>query len=154
MENVRLSGESLCQSFARQLGAPVSRVLKSIVFEWDVPSQPSYELRYAMVVMCGDRKVDARTVSRLVGCKKAATTSEERASTVTGYVFGGTSPFGILREADVRLFVDAAVADGSSGVDHVWLSGGSRMLALRMKTVDFLGVLLGRNVEITHLSKP
>eukprot|EP01105_Mastigella_eilhardi_P028343 TRINITY_DN9270_c0_g1_i1.p2 TRINITY_DN9270_c0_g1~~TRINITY_DN9270_c0_g1_i1.p2 ORF type:complete len:226 (-),score=83.63 TRINITY_DN9270_c0_g1_i1:94-771(-) len=70
---------------------------------------------------------------------------QELASQYTGYVFGGTSPFGVVREADMHVFVERTILDA----DTVWVNGGSPTLVLQMATQDFVKALGDRTTLVS-----
>ena len=72
---------------ARQLGVDEHAVVKTLVFETN-------EKRPIIVLMHGDRQVSQKNLARHIGVKSVEPATPERASKWTGYLVGGTSPFG------------------------------------------------------------
>jgi len=63
------------------------QVVKTIVMQTD-------ERKPLLVLMHGDREVSTKQLARVIGVKKVEPCDEATAQKHTGYVFGGTSPFG------------------------------------------------------------
>src|SRR6476659_8631969 len=72
---------------AKQLGVDEHAVVKTLVFETN-EKKPLVEL------MHGDREVSTKNLARHIGVKSVEPASADRATKWTGYIFGGTSPFG------------------------------------------------------------
>lgn len=72
---------------ARQLGVDEHSVVKTLVFE-------TSEKKPLIVLMNGDREVSTKNLARMLGVKSVEPATPEKASKLTGYLVGGTSPFG------------------------------------------------------------
>ncbi|MDC6170782.1 aminoacyl-tRNA deacylase [Paucibacter sp. XJ19-41] len=72
---------------ARQLGVPEHEVVKTLVMQ-DEKAQP------LIVLMHGDRQVSLKELARQIPCKKVEPCTPEVAQRHSGYLVGGTSPFG------------------------------------------------------------
>ncbi|MEP6787711.1 MAG: YbaK/EbsC family protein, partial [Acidobacteriota bacterium] len=72
---------------ARQLGVDEHAVVKTLVFETN-------EKRPLIVLMHGDRQVSTKSLARTLRVKSVEPATPERANKWTGYLVGGTSPFG------------------------------------------------------------
>ena len=125
--------ESLCEAFSRQLNAPVSHTLKTMVFDAATLPHP------VVVVMLGDKKIDNKALAGVLGVPKAKLCESEKANSYTGYRFGGTSPFGMQRHADLRMFVEKGIADLSG--EFIWVNGGSQTQVVKLKKQDFFTAL-------------
>ena len=53
--------------------------------------------------MHGDKEVSTKELARHTGAKRIVPCTAERAQKLTGYKFGGTSPFGTLKKMQVML---------------------------------------------------
>lgn len=96
---------------AEALGCDVARIVKSLVFTAD--HEP------ILVLVPGDRRVDAVKLAA-----SAAATAIERAPldlvrSATGFVAGGTPPFGHVK--DIRVFADSSLRRH----DTVWAAAGT-----------------------------
>jgi len=98
---------------ARQLGAPEHEVVKTLVMQ-DERAAP------LVVLMHGDRSVSLKNLAREIGCKKVEPCRPEVAQRHSGYLIGGTSPFG-LRKA-MPVFVEAGVL----ALPRICINGGRR----------------------------
>jgi Cys-tRNA(Pro) deacylase len=98
---------------ARQLGIDEHRVVKTLIFE-------TSENRPFIVLMHGDREVSAKNLARHIGVKSVAPAKPERASKVTGYIVGGTSPFGTRTQ--LPFYVEKTIFD----LDRIYINGGKR----------------------------
>src|SRR5690242_1877073 len=72
---------------ARELNVDEHAVIKTLVME-DENARP------LIVLMHGDRKVSTKELARQLGVKKVAPCDPAVAQRHTGYMVGGTSPFG------------------------------------------------------------
>ena len=98
---------------ARQLGVAEHAVVKTLVME-DDKAQP------LIVLMHGDRQVSTKSLAREIGVKSVQACKPEVAQRHSGYLVGGTSPFG-LRKA-MPVFVQASVLE----LPRIYINGGRR----------------------------
>ncbi|MDA4125173.1 MAG: YbaK/EbsC family protein [Thaumarchaeota archaeon] len=120
---------------AQELGCGVEQIAKSIVFKGS---------RTFVVVLSGDRKVDAAKLENLVkGPVKAATPDEVREN--TGFPVGGVPPF--PHRDGVEVIPDLSLARFAD----VWAAAGTPNAVFRVRTEDLFR-MLGR--EPAELSVP
>ena len=98
---------------ARQLGVDEHAVVKTLVFETN-------EKRPLIVLMHGDREVSTKGLARLLGVKSVDPATPERASKLTGYLVGGTSPFG------TRTAMPVYVEKSILSLEKIYINGGKR----------------------------
>lgn len=98
---------------ARQLGVPEHAVIKTLVMQ-DDKAQP------LLVLMHGDREVSTKTLARVLGVKSIAPCRVDVAQRHSGYLVGGTSPFGTRKAMPV--LVEASVLQ----LPRIWINGGRR----------------------------
>jgi Cys-tRNA(Pro) deacylase len=98
---------------ARQLGVPEHEVVKTLVMQ-DEKAQP------LIVLMHGDRQVSTKALSRAIGCKSVEPCKPEVAQRHSGYLVGGTSPFGLKKSMPV--YVEASVLE----LERICINGGRR----------------------------
>jgi len=98
---------------ARQLGVDEHAVVKTLVMQ-DDRAQP------LVVLMHGDRQVSTKNLARAIGCKSVEPCKPEVAQRHSGYLVGGTSPFG-LRKA-MPVYVEETVL----ALPRIWINGGRR----------------------------
>ena len=98
---------------ARQLGVDEHSVVKTLVMQ-DDKAQP------LVVLMHGDRQVSTKNLARAIGVKSVEPCKPEVAQRHSGYLVGGTSPFG-LRKA-MPVFVEQSVL----ALPKIHINGGRR----------------------------
>jgi Cys-tRNA(Pro) deacylase len=98
---------------ARQLGVPEHIVVKTLVME-DERAQP------LIVLMHGDCSVSTKNLARQIGCKSVQPCKPEVAQRHSGYMVGGTSPFGTRKR--IPVYVEASVL----ALPLIYLNGGRR----------------------------
>ena len=98
---------------ARELHVLEHQVVKTLVME-DESRRP------LIVLMHGDRKVSTKELARQAGCKKVEPCQPEVAQRHTGFLVGGTSPFGTRKKMPV--FVEASILSLTS----IYINGGRR----------------------------
>ncbi len=99
---------------ARQLGVSEHAVIKTLVMQ-DDKAQP------LVVLMHGDRQVSTKNLAREMGVKSVEPCKPEVAQRHSGFLVGGTSPFGFKREG-VPVLVEASVLD----LPRIVINGGRR----------------------------
>lgn len=98
---------------ARQLGVDVHAVVKTLVFETN-------EKKPLIVLMHGDREVSQKNLARHLGVKSVEPVTPDKASKLTGYLVGGTSPFGTRTKMPV--YAEATIF----ALDRIYINGGKR----------------------------
>jgi len=98
---------------ARQLGLPEHQVVKTLVMQ-DEKARP------LVVLMHGDRQVSTKNLARQIGAKSVEPCTPEVAQRHSGYLVGGTSPFGLRKPMPV--YVEASVLD----LPQIFINGGRR----------------------------
>jgi len=98
---------------ARQLGVPEREVVKTLVMQ-DDKAQP------LIVLMHGDRQVSTKNLARQIGAKKVAPCKPEVAQRHSGFLVGGTSPFGTRKAMPV--YVEAGILE----LPGIYINGGRR----------------------------
>ena len=98
---------------ARQLGVPEHAVVKTLVLQ-DDKAQP------LIVLMHGDRQVSTKALAREIGVKGVEPCTPEVAQRHSGYLVGGTSPFGTKKAMPV--YAEASVLD----LPRIFINGGRR----------------------------
>ena len=124
------SGES-----ARQLGVDEHGVIKTLIFE-------TSEKKPLVVLMHGDREVSTKNLARRIGVKSVEAATAERASKFTGYIFGGTSPFGTRTAMPV--YVEKTILD----LDTLYINGGKRGFLIEIEPAVLKDILAVEEVEV------
>jgi len=114
---------------ARQLGVDEHAVVKTLVMQTD-RGDPF------IVLMHGDRNVVTRELARAIGVKSVQPCTPADAQRHSGYMVGGTSPFGTRKPLPVC--VEASV----SSCRRVLINGGRRGYLVGIAP-GVLGTLLG-----------
>lgn len=98
---------------ARSLGVDEHAVVKTLIME--------NELKKPLIVlMHGDRKVSTKELARQIGCKKVEPCKPEVANKHSGYLVGGTSPFGTKTRMPV--YLERSIL----ALDRIYINGGRR----------------------------
>lgn len=119
---------------ARQLGVDLHQVAKTLIME-DEHGKP------LIVVMHGDREVSTKNLARQVGAKKIEPCKPEVAQRHSGYLVGGTSPFGTRKKMPV--WVEA----GLLALPTIYLNGGRRGYLIGVSPEILVSVLGASTVE-------
>ena len=98
---------------SRQLGVDEHSVVKTLVMQ-DERAQP------LIVLMHGDRQVSTKALAREIGVKSVEPCKPEVAQRHSGYLVGGTSPFGTRKAMPV--YVEATVLE----LEKICINGGKR----------------------------
>ena len=98
---------------ARQLGLPEHMVVKTLVMQ-DQDAKP------LIVLMHGDCKVSTKNLARQIGAKSVEPCKPEVANRHSGYLVGGTSPFGTKRAMPV--YIEESILE----LPRIAINGGRR----------------------------
>lgn len=98
---------------ARQLGVDVNAVVKTLVFETN-------ERDPLLMLMHGDREVSTKNLARCLGVRSVEPVTPEKASKLTGYLVGGTSPFGTRTKMPV--YAEGTIFE----LEKIYINGGKR----------------------------
>jgi Cys-tRNA(Pro) deacylase len=110
------------------LGVPEHEVVKTLVMETE-KGDP------LIVLMHGDRKVSTKELARVAGVKRIFPCKPEVAQRHSGYLVGGTSPFG-TRKA-MPTYLERSVLD----IPRIYINGGRRGYLLGMPSAELTRVL-------------
>lgn len=120
---------------ARELNVDEHAVVKTLIME-DEHAKP------LIVLMHGDRKVSTKELARQIGCKKVEPCKPEVANRHTGYLVGGTSPFGTKKQMPVCM--EKSILD----LPLIYINGGRRGFLVGVHPHDILRVLQPKIVEV------
>jgi len=101
---------------AQTLGVMPAQIAKTLVFIAD--AQP------LLVVTCGDKKINTKKLTKLLGVKKVKFADGQTVIEATGFSPGGVSPIGLLK--DMPLYLDQSLWD----FDIVYAAAGTANSAL------------------------
>ena len=117
------------------MGVPEHEVIKTLVME-DEKAQP------LIVLMHGDRKVSTKELARQAGAKRIAPCKPEVATRHSGYLIGGTSPFG-TRKA-MPIYLERSIL----ALPRIYINGGRRGYLLGMPPAELVRVVSPVLVEV------
>ena len=120
---------------ARELGVDEHAVVKTLVME-DEHGAP------LLVLMHGDREVSTKALARLLGRKAIQPCRPEVANRHSGYLVGGTSPFGTRKPMPV--LVERSILE----LPEVFVNGGSRGFLVGLAPADLVRVLSPTLVDV------
>lgn len=95
------------------LGVDEHAVIKTLVFETDLKKP-------LIVLMHGDAQVSTRNLARLLNVKTVAPAAPEKANKLTGFLIGGTSPFGI--KTKMPIYAEKTIFE----LSRIYINGGKR----------------------------
>jgi Cys-tRNA(Pro) deacylase len=98
---------------SRQLGVPEREVVKTLVMQ-NERAEP------LIVLMHGDKQVSTKNLARAIGAKSVEPCKPDVAQRHSGYLVGGTSPFGTRKAMPV--YVEATVLE----LPRILINGGRR----------------------------
>jgi Cys-tRNA(Pro) deacylase len=119
---------------ARQLGVPEHEVIKTLVMQ-DDRALP------LIVLMHGDRQVSTKNLAREIGAKSVEPCKPEVAQRHTGFLVGGTSPFGTRKVMPV--YVEASVLE----LPRLFINGGQRGFLVSLAPQVLVQLLQARPVH-------
>jgi Cys-tRNA(Pro) deacylase len=117
------------------MGVPEHSVIKTLVME-DERAEP------LIVLMHGDRKVSTKELARQAGVKRIAPCKPEVATRHSGYLIGGTSPFGTRKR--MRIYLERSVL----ALERIYINGGRRGYLLGMPPGELVRTLAPVLVDV------
>lgn len=122
-------------SSARALGVDEHAVVKTLIMEDDTGAP-------LVVLMHGDRQVSTKELARQAGRRTVAPCRPEVAQRHSGYLVGGTSPFGTRKPMPV--FMERSILE----LPRVFVNGGSRGLLVSLAPREIVRTLHPQLVEV------
>jgi len=119
---------------ARELGVDEHHVVKTLVMQ-DEAAKP------LIVLMHGDCKVSTKNLARNIGCKSVEPCKPEVAQRHSGYMVGGTSPFGTKKAMPV--YVEESIL----GLETIYINGGRRGFLVGIQPRVLTDVLAAKPVN-------
>lgn len=98
---------------SKQLGVPEHHVIKTLVMQDE-------QGKGLVVLMHGNCKTSTKNLARQIGCKTVEPCKPEVAQKNSGYLVGGTSPFGLRKQMPV--YVESSILE----LTQIWINGGRR----------------------------
>jgi Cys-tRNA(Pro) deacylase len=119
---------------ARELGVDEHAVVKTLVMQ-DEAAKP------LIVLMHGDCKVSTKNLARAIGCKSVEPCKPEVAQRHSGYMVGGTSPFGTKKA--MPLYVEQGILQ----LEKIYINGGRRGYLVGIAPQVLLELLKAKPVQ-------
>ena len=119
---------------ARELGVPEHAVIKTLVMQ-DEAAKP------LIVLMHGDCKVSTKNLARAIGCKSVEPCKPEVAQRHSGYMIGGTSPFGTKKAMPV--YVEQSIL----ALERIYINGGRRGFLVSLAPQVLMDLLNAKPVQ-------
>ena len=120
---------------ARELGVDEHAVIKTLVMQ-DDRGDP------LIVLMHGDRDVSTKHLARQIDRKSVTPCEPAVAQKLTGYLVGGTSPFGTRRV--IPVFLERSILE----LERLYVNGGRRGFLVSLTPPDLVRVLQPTLVEV------
>jgi len=120
---------------ARELNVDEHAVIKTLIME-DESAKP------LVVLMHGDCKVSTKELARQAGCKKIEPCTPETANRHTGFLVGGTSPFGTKKK--MPIYIEKSILD----LPLIYINGGRRGFLVGVHPHDLMRALTPKVVEV------
>jgi len=98
---------------SKQLGVPEHEVVKTLIMQDD-------QGKGLVVLMHGDCKTSTKNLARQIGHKSVEPCTPEAAQKNSGYLVGGTSPFGLRKPMPV--YIESSILE----LPKIWINGGKR----------------------------
>jgi Cys-tRNA(Pro) deacylase len=122
------------QHSAAVLGFDPFAVIKTLIMQ-DEAAKP------LAILMHGNRTVSTKNLARQIGAKSVEPCKPEVANRHSGYLVGGTSPFGLKREMPV--YVESTVLE----LPKIWINGGRRGFLVGLDPAVLAGPLGAKPVQ-------
>lgn len=119
---------------AQVLGFDPFHVVKTLVMQ-DQDAKP------LIVLMHGNRKVSTKNLARQIGAKSVEPCTPEVANRHSGYLVGGTSPFGTRRQMPV--YIESSILD----LPRIAINGGRRGFLVQIEPAVCTQLLQARPVQ-------
>jgi Cys-tRNA(Pro) deacylase len=119
---------------SRALGVDEHHVVKTLVMQ-DETAKP------LIVLMHGDRKVSTKNLARQIGCKSVEPCKPEVANRHSGFLVGGTSPFGTKKRMPV--YVEHTILE----LEKIYINGGRRGYLVGIDPKVLADILPARTVN-------
>jgi Cys-tRNA(Pro) deacylase len=120
---------------AEVLGVDEHAVVKTLIFETN-------EKKPLIVLMHGDLQVSTKSLARILNVKTIAPAAPEKASKLTGYLVGGTSPFGTKTKMPV--YAEKTIF----ALEKIYINGGKRGFLVAIAPQVLREVLAVETVEV------
>jgi Cys-tRNA(Pro)/Cys-tRNA(Cys) deacylase len=121
---------------AEKLGVEPSRVFKTLIANVDET--------FAVAIVPVSQQVSLKSLSRVLGAKRATMADPAQAARLTGYVVGGISPLGQKR------LLATVIDQSAENFETILVSGGRRGFDIELSPTDLASLLSAKFAEITN----
>ncbi len=112
-------------------------VVKTLVFETN-------EKKPLIVLMHGDWQVSEKNLARVLKVKSVSPATAEKANKLTGYVFGGTSPFGM--KTKMPIYAEKTIFE----LEKIYINGGKRGFLVEIQPKVLREILEIEEVQVSQ----
>ncbi len=120
---------------AEELGVDEHAVIKTLVMETD-------QRKPLIILMHGDREVSTKNLARQLGVKTVTPSKPEVAQKHTGYLIGGTSPFGTRTQ--IPVYAEQTIFE----LPLIVINGGKRGFLVSISPQILRDVLQAKEVNV------
>jgi len=120
---------------SRELGVEEHVVIKTLIMETETKTP-------LIVLMHGDCQVSTKNLARIMNVKTISPCDPEVANKHSGFVVGGTSPFGTKKKMPV--YAQKTIFE----LERIFINGGKRGFLVSIKTEDLRRILTPFEVDI------
>jgi Cys-tRNA(Pro) deacylase len=120
---------------AEELGVDEHAVIKTLVMETD-------QRKPLIILMHGDREVSTKNLARQLGVKTVTPSKPEVAQKHTGYLVGGTSPFGTRTR--IPVYAEQTIFE----LPLIYINGGKRGFLVSISPQVLRDVLEAKEVNV------
>jgi len=120
---------------AEELGVDEHAVVKTLVMETD-------QRKPLIILMHGDREVSTKNLARQLGVKTVTPSKPEVAQKHTGYLVGGTSPFGTRTQ--IPVYTEQTIFE----LPLIYINGGKRGFLVSISPQVLRNVLQAKEVNV------
>ena len=113
---------------ARELNVDEHHVIKTLVME-------NENKKPFIILMHGDKEVSTKKLARLIGVKTIRPCDPQTAHKDTGYLVGGTSPFGIKKPLEI--YMESTIIS----LEKIYINAGKRGLLAEISPKDIVKFL-------------
>lgn len=122
---------------SQELGVPEHNVVKTLIFE-------DQDGDTMVVLQHGDREVAPGILAKTIGAKSTSPCEPATAQKHSGYLVGGTSPFGL--KSDLPVLAEASIRE----LDKLYINGGKRGFLIELTPDELERVLSPEWVEVAQ----
>jgi len=120
---------------AAVLGVDEHAVIKTLIFETN-------EKKPLIILMHGDFQVSTKNLARYLNVKTVAPVAPDKANRLSGYLVGGTSPFGV--KTKMAVYVEKTIFD----LPTIYINGGKRGFLTAINPTVLEEILTLEKVEV------